>query len=79
MGFRVALGRPLSCYFGTTLITLFLKLDFLGNLGVISSDFWKDVPLHATILIDCIDHLMYGEEQVGVIRNGLLGVTRLLI
>lgn len=79
MGFRVASGRPLSCCFGTTLITLFLKLDSLGNLGVICSDFWKDVPLHATVVIDCIDHLMYREEQVGVIRNGFLGVTRVLI
>lgn len=73
MGSRVALGRPWFCCFGTILITLFLKLDFLGNLGVISSDFQKDVLPCATVLIDCINHLMYREEPVGVIEKWLAG------
>ena len=59
---------PSPCL-GAILLTLFPKPNFSGNLEVTSSDFWKDVRLRATILIDFIERLMYREEQVGAIEK----------
>ena len=59
---------PSPCL-GAILLTLFPKPNFSGNPEVTSSDFWKDVRLRATILIDFIEHLMDREEQVGAIEK----------